>query len=174
MTNVKMELHNMYTGLVYVYWANANVKLGTAKQKSLQQMQSYVNTLDKNNPATANITSTVKQMKQNVSKQIMTDKSSEMMLPPDKFKDYKNFGQTQASASKQNLAKIIKQSKTKDNNELAREQGMSQKQNTPQYRATKTNFAEKAPKQLSPQTMSQQRQQQILAFIAKQHLQNAA
>ncbi len=177
MTNVKMELHNMYAGLVYVYWANQNVKLGTAKQKSLQQMQSFTETLDKKNPITADINSGVRQMTQNVSKQIMTDKSSEMMLTPDKFDDYKNFGQKQASVSKQNLAKFIEQTKTKENEtirKLARDQGMSMKQNTPQYRATKTNFAEKSPKQLSPQTMSQQFQQQILAFIAKQHMRNAA
>ena len=80
MMNVKQHLDNMYIGLVFTYWSKDSTKMGTAKQKALQQMQSFAQTIDAQNPVAHEIKSQVAILSKSVSKQIMTDKSSEMIL----------------------------------------------------------------------------------------------
>lgn len=181
--NVKQQLHNMYIGLVFTYWSNENSQLGTAKQKSLQQMQSYSQTLDKKNPVTKEISSGVNEMVRAVSKQIMTDKSSTMVLDKSQAQQYKAFGEKQVAASKEQLNAVIergKQSnsrdvtlaKIKENKEKSEKQDKITKQKAPQYRPLKSNVAENGGK--PAMTLVKLDQQKLLQILAQRKYQNAA
>jgi hypothetical protein len=179
MTVIKQQLHCMYIGLVFTYWSGNNVKMGTAKQKALQQMQSFSQTIDKKNPVAQNITNQVNEMSRTVSKQIMTDASSEMVLDRKQAQQYKSFGERQVAASNKALQDIIKQGnqittteQIKKAKEKSQEQDMLNKQKAVQYRQTKTNVAEKGPKPLM--SMEKLNQQKILQILTQQHWQNAA
>lgn len=183
MTNVKQQLHNMYVGLVCVNWANRDgTKLGTAKQKALQQMQSFAKTVDKKNPMAKEISANVDQMSKSVSKQIMTDKSSELTLDKHQAAEYKSFGERQVQQSKQALTKAIQNTKTFENRNVERDkreafqratqkQDMLAKQKAPQYRASQTNVPAKGVKPVAPQKMDQQTMIRIMMY---QRFQNAA
>ena len=104
MTDVKIQINRMYVGFVYVHWSErANVKLGTAKHKSIQQIKSFANTLDKSNPMSAEINASAQQISRDVARQIMTDASSEMTLDAAKLPQYRAFGEQQVAAAKQAL-----------------------------------------------------------------------
>lgn len=104
MTNIQKTLNRMYVGFVYVHWSDGeNTKLGTAKQKSIQQMKSFAETLDKSNPMTNTVKANIQKMSQDVSRQIMTDKSSEMVLDKKHSQEYKKLGEKQVAESKQEL-----------------------------------------------------------------------
>lgn len=101
MTDVKIYVQRMYVGFVYVHWSEReNIKLGTAKQKSIQQIKSFANTLDKSNPVAGDIKSSVQQISRDASRQIMTDTSSEMTLDAAKLPQYRTFGERQVAAAK--------------------------------------------------------------------------
>ncbi len=101
MTDVKIQINRMYVGFVYVHWSErANVKLGTAKHKSIQQIKSFTNTLDKSNPMSAEINASAQQISRDVARQIMTDASSEMTLDAAKLPQYRAFGEQQVAAAK--------------------------------------------------------------------------
>lgn len=101
MTDVKIQINRMYVGFVYVHWSErANVKLGTAKHKSIQQIKSFANTLDKSNPMSAEINASAQQISRDVARQIMTDTSSEMTLDVSKLPQYRAFGEQQVAAAK--------------------------------------------------------------------------
>ncbi len=101
MTDVKIQINRMYVGFVYVHWSErANVKLGTAKHKSIQQIKSFANTLDKSNPMSAEISASAQQISRDVARQIMTDASSEMTLDAAKLPQYRAFGEQQVAAAK--------------------------------------------------------------------------
>lgn len=104
------NLANMYRGLVCINWVNKDTKLGTAKYKALEQMQSYAQTLDKKNPIAARIDAQVKSMSRSVSKQIMTDKSSETVLPQEKAQKTKEFGEKSFNENKKMLDELIARS----------------------------------------------------------------
>ena len=107
-SNLDQHLAEMYRGLVCINWANAQgTKLGTAKYKALEQMQSYAQTLDKKNPIAARIDTQVKSMSRSVSKQIMTDKSSETILPQEKAQKTKEFGEKLFNENKKALDELI-------------------------------------------------------------------
>lgn len=104
MTDVKIYVQRMYVGFVYVHWSEReNIKLGTAKQKSIQQIKSFANTLDKSNPVAGDIKSSVQQISRDASRQIMTDTSSEMTLDAAKLPQYRAFGERQVAAAKSAL-----------------------------------------------------------------------
>ena len=101
MTDVKIQINRMYVGFVYVHWSErANVKLGTAKHKSIQQIKSFANTLDKSNPMSAEINASAQQISRDVAHQIMTDASSEMTLDAAQLPQYRAFGEQQVAAAK--------------------------------------------------------------------------
>ena len=182
--NIKQHLHNMYIGLVCVHWADKeNVKMGTAKQKSLQQMQSYSQTLDKKNPVAQEITAHVNNMVRSVSKQIMIDTSSEMVLDKESAPKYKKFGEQQIALSKKQLNAMIERgqksgtrditfAKIKETKEKSEKQDMLAKQKAPQYRPSTTNVAEKGKK--PAMTLQKLDQQELLKFLAQQQYQKAA
>lgn len=102
------NLANMYRGLVCINWSNTqDTKLGTAKYKALGQMQSYTETINKKNPMAERIATRVKSMSQSVSKQIMTEKSSEAVLTKDKAPQIKEFGEKLFNENKKALDELI-------------------------------------------------------------------
>lgn len=182
MTNTRQQLHKMYVGLVYVYWSDENVKLGTAKHKSLQQMQSFSKTVDKQNPISREISNDVNKMRQAVSRQIMTDKSSDLVLDKKQAAQYKEFGERQVQSSKQELSKAIEQAQKSgktftDRNKIdameqaSKQQSVAMKQKAAQYRASKTNAPEKAPRPVAPHKLDQETLMRILQY---QKTRNAA
>lgn len=132
------NLANMYRGLVCINWANKDTKLGTAKYKALEQMQSYAQTLDKKNPIAAKIDTQVKSMSRSVSKQIMTDKSSEIVLPQDKAPKTKEFGEKLFNENKKMLDELIARGQKGVN--FSQEQ---EKLDLPQKKSEKQNKAMK-------------------------------
>ena len=178
------NLVEMYRGLVFINWANSkDTKLGTAKHRALVQMQTYAKTIDKNNPVADNVNLQVQNMTKSVSKQIITDQSSELVLQQDKAPKYKEFGERLVNDSKSVLDKIMGRGQKSANMNKAREkldliqkatdkQDMSMKQKAPQYRALKTNVAVQAPKPLTPQ--HKLTQNEIMQYLWKQRKQNAA
>jgi len=145
MTNTKQQINNMYIGLVFTYWAEKDTKLGTAKQKALMQMQSFSKTIDEKNPISREVLNNVRQMTASVSKQIMTDKSSEMVLDKSHAPQYKDFGMNQVTKSKQVLNQMIKSAQ--------KDFSMEVKQNAAQYRPSNTNVAARAPQKMNQDTM---------------------
>ena len=182
MTNVKQQLHNMYIGLVFTYWANEDTKMGTAKQKALQQMHSYSKTINKQNPIAREINSNVADMNRAISKQIMTDKSSELVLDKNQAAQYKSFGTARVAQSKQELNKIIErankswhidrtQKQIKAEDKLTQLQDVKAKQNASQYRALGTNVAAKAPKPMEQKIMDQKT---LMRILMQKRMQNVA
>ena len=181
MKNVKQQLHSMYVGLVFTYWSKEGTSLGTAKQKALQQMQSFSKTIDKKNPVAQQIAQNVNEMTRNVSKQIMTDRSSNIVLDKKQAPQYEAFGKRQVEQSKKTLNDIVKRAEKFAPKHLSREyvdmkekatafQDMMKKKNASQYRATNTN---EAASQMDK--ARNQNQQVIIQFAIRQKmLENAA
>ena len=198
MTDVKIYVQRMYVGFVYVHWAEReNIKLGTAKQKSIQQIKSFSNTLDKSNPIAGEIKSNVQQMSRDVARQIMTDKSSEMTLDAAKLPQYRAFGERQVAAAKSALGaqmargnvaqanagqnnmaqkshttKRLTISQVRDTQNKSRTQDMLAKQNAPQYRAHKTNVPAHGAKPAT--TLQKLDQKKLLQMFAYNKYQKAA
>lgn len=198
MTDVKIYIQRMYVGFVYVHWAEReNIKLGTAKQKSIQQIKSFSNTLDKSNPIAGEIKSNVQQMSRDVARQIMTDKSSEMTLDAAKLPQYRAFGERQVAAAKSALgaqmahgnvaqanagqnnmaqkSRVAKRptiSQVRDTQNASRTQDMLAKQNAPQYRAHKTNVPAQGAKPAT--TLQKLDQKKLLQMFAYNKYQKAA
>lgn len=200
MTDVKIQINRMYVGFVYVHWSErANVKLGTAKHKSIQQIKSFANTLDKSNPMSAEINASAQQISRDVARQIMTDASSEMTLDAAKLPQYRAFGEQQVAAAKAalgaqmargnmaqktasqrlgsaaRLAGIAKRPSVvqiRDMQNKSRTQDMLAKQNASQYRATKTNVPEKGVKPAA--TLQKLDQKKLLQMFAYNKYQKAA
>ncbi|MBP5794630.1 MAG: hypothetical protein J6W41_01270 [Alphaproteobacteria bacterium] len=198
MTDVKIYVQRMYVGFVYVHWAERkNIKLGTAKQKSIQQIKSFSNTLDKSNPIAGEIKSNVQQMSRDVARQIMTDKSSEMTLDAGKLPQYRAFGERQVAAAKSALGvqmargnvaqanagqnNAVQKSHTtkrhtisqvRDTQNKSRTQDMLAKQNAPQYRAHKTNVPAQGAKPAT--TLQKLDQKKLLQMFAYNKYQKAA
>ena len=182
MKSVKQQLHNMYVGLVFTYWSKEGTSLGTAKQKALQQMQSFSKTIDKKNPVAQQIAQNVNDMTRNVSKQIMTDKSSNIVLDKKQAPQYEAFGKRQVEQSKKTLNDIVKHAEKFAPRNASREQlqemedaskfqDMHAKKNASQYRANNTNESKNAPKPTAPHKMDQQTFMRIILY---QRYQNAA
>ena len=176
MTNTREQLSNMYAGLVCIHWAKDNTKMGTAKQKALMQMQSFSKTVDAKNPVARTIRSEINEMTKSVSKQIMTNKSSEMVLDKKQAAQYKSFGERQVADSKKALNNMIANANKsmglevsrdwiEKSRELSKKQDMASKKNAPQYRALNTNVAAKAPKNV--QQIDQQKLLQIMMMQKK-------
>lgn len=200
MTDVKIQINRMYVGFVYVHWSErANVKLGTAKHKSIQQIKSFANTLDKSNPMSAEINASAQQISRDVARQIMTDASSEMTLDAAKLPQYRAFGEQQVAAAKQALtaqmargnmaqktasqrpgsavrpagiAKRPSVAQIRDMQNKSRTQDMLAKQNASQYRATKTNVPEKGLRPAA--TLQKLDQKKLLQMFAYNKYQKAA
>lgn len=183
MTDVKIQINRMYVGFVYVHWSErANVKLGTAKHKSIQQIKSFANTLDKSNPMSAEINASAQQISRDVARQIMTDASSEMTLDAAKLPQYRAFGEQQVAAAKAALgAQMAQQShgvqrptmaQVRDMQNKSRTQDMLAKQNASQYRATKTNVPGKGVKPAA--TLQKLDQKKLLQMFAYNKYQKAA
>ncbi len=198
MTDVKIYVQRMYVGFVYVHWAEReNIKLGTAKQKSIQQIKSFSNTLDKSNPIAGEIKSNVQQMSRDVARQIMTDKSSEMTLDAAKLPQYRAFGERQVAAAKSALGAQMARgnvaqanagqnnavqkshttkrptiSQVRDTQNKSRTQDMLAKQNAPQYRAHKTNVPAQGAKPAT--TLQKLDQKKLLQMFAYNKYQKAA
>lgn len=190
MTDVKIYVQRMYVGFVYIHWAEReNIKLGTAKQKSIQQIKSFSNTLDKSNPIAGEIKSNVQQMSRDVARQIMTDKSSEMTLDAGKLPQYRAFGERQVAAAKSALGAQMTRgnvaqanagqnntvqkshttkrptiSQVRDTQNASRTQDMLAKQNAPQYRAHKTNVPGNAKPAATLQKLDQKKLLQMFAY----------
>lgn len=198
MTDVKIYVQRMYVGFVYVHWAEReNIKLGTAKQKSIQQIKSFSNTLDKSNPIAGEIKSNVQQMSRDVARQIMTDKSSEMTLDAAKLPQYRAFGEQQVAAAKSALGAQMARgnvtqanagqnnavqkshttkrptiSQVRDTQNKSRTQDMLAKQNAPQYHAHKTNVPAQGAKPAT--TLQKLDQKKLLQMFAYNKYQKAA
>ena len=198
MTDVKIYVQRMYVGFVYVHWSEReNIKLGTAKQKSIQQIKSFSNTLDKSNPIAGEIKSNVQQMSRDVARQIMTDKSSEMTLDAAKLPQYRAFGERQVAAAKSALGAQMARgnvaqanagqnnavqkshttkrptiSQVRDTQNKSRTQDMLAKQNAPQYRAHKTNVPAQGAKPAT--TLQKLDQKKLLQMFAYNKYQKAA
>lgn len=182
--NVKQQLNSMYVGFVFVYWGDdeKSCQLGTAKQKSLQQMQSFAKTIDKKNPVFDEIKSSVDEMTQSVSKQIMTDKSSNMVLDEKQKPQYREFGQKQVATNKKNLQSIIEReqnavasntvARQKEAIEQSKQQDMLAKRNAMQYRPTKTNEVSMDAKPSA--TIERMDQRTLLQLLKERKMQNAA
>ncbi len=180
---LNQNLVEMYRGLVFINWANGtDTKLGAAKYKALVQMQTYAKTIDKNNPVADNINLQMQNMSKSVSKQIMTEKSSNAVLEKSRAPKYKEFGEQLFNHNKKMLDEIIGRGQKSANMNKARakldliknasgRQDMSMKQNAPQYRATKTNVAQNAPKPLTPHKLSQN---EIMQYLWKKQRENVA
>lgn len=182
--NVKQQLNSMYVGFVFVYWGNdeKSCQLGTAKQKSLQQMQSFAKTVDNKKSISSRIKSYVDEMTQSVSKQIMTDESSNMVLDDKQKSQYKQFGQKQVATSKKNLQSIIEReqnsvpgntvARQKEAVEKSKQQDMLAKRNAMQYRPTKTNeVSMDAKPSVKPEKLDQRT---VIQLLWGQKMQNAA
>ena len=166
MTNVKQQMHNMYVGLVFTYWSDDGVKLGTAKQKALQQMQSFAKTIGKNSPVSREISDISAEMSKSISKQIMMDKSSELVVDKAQAPKYKKFGENLVTTSKQALNDMIKRAQKSLQIDTPRKQmqaiektsnkqAESMQQNAAPYRALKTNVPSNAPKPLAQHKLDQ-------------------
>ena len=182
MKNLKQQLHNMYVGLVFTHWSKEGTSLGTAKQKALQQMQNYSKTLDKNNPVAQQITANVNEMTRDISKQIMTNKSSNMVLDKNQASQYREFGKQQIEQSKKSLNDLVQRAKKfaprnasreqlQEMEDVSKLQDMHAKKNASQYCANNTNESKNAPKPTAPQKMDQQIFMRIMLY---QRYQNAA
>jgi len=182
MQNMKLHLHNMYIGLVCTYWAQHDTKMGTAKQKALQQMQSFSKTIDEKNPMSREITNRVSEMSRDVSKQIMTDKSSELVLDEKLSKQYKSFGERQIAQSKERLNNMIQRAKKSAHLDMTpeqikakeaaiKEQDVRAKQNAAPYRALQTNAPKNAPKPVAPQKLTHE---MMIHLFMQQRLREAA
>ena len=171
MTDVKIQINRMYVGFVYVHWSErANVKLGTAKHKSIQQIKSFANTLDKSNPMSAEINASAQQISRDVARQIMTDASSEMTLDAAKLAQKTASQRPGSVARPAGIAKHSSVAQIRDMQNKSRAQDMLAKQNASQYRATKTNVPEKG---LRP-AATLQKLDQLLQMFAYNKYQKAA
>lgn len=125
---IKQNLHKMYVGLVFANWASReNTKLGTAKQKALEQIESFVKTMsdDKQKNAVAyEIAQQFAQLKKFASKQIMQSSTSELTLDKDVLSPYRAFGEKMTHDNMRTLREMFKQEqeKVKENNNTVEKQ----------------------------------------------------
>ena len=162
MTNVKQQLHNMYIGFVYINWANKeNTQLGTAKQKALQQMKTFAQTIENKSPVAHEIQSNVNDMSRIISRQIMTDKSSEFVLDKKQAGQYRAFGERQVTQSKQMLNSLVKQLQQSMPMDMAHNQ---QKQPTAQAKGY--NGAKLHPQQMNREF--------LMRILMQQNMQKSA
>ena len=182
MTNLQQHLNNMYIGLVFTYWSDSNTKMGTAKHKALQQMQSFSQTIDKNNSMSDMVKKQIGEMSRSVSKQIMTDKSSEFVLDKMFAPQYRAFGEQQVANSKKALNAMIEHAKESARPNITRgrleelhyaseKQDMFAKRKAPQYRPLNTNVPAKAP---IPKPQQKMVQETLIRILSQQNWQNAA
>jgi hypothetical protein len=145
-------------------------------------MQSFSKTIDEKNPMAQEITNRVAKMSQSVSKQIMTDKSSEMVLDEKLAKKYKSFGERQVEQSKERLNNMIQRAKKsahldmtpeqiKAKEAATKEQDMHAKRNADPYRALQTNAPKNAPRPVAPQKLTQE---MMIQLFMQQRLRGAA
>ena len=119
---IKQHLHKMYVGLVFANWANGeNVKLGTAKQKALEQLTAFAKTMEKDkqkNAVAFEIAQQVAELKKFVSKQIMGSASSELVLDKKVMPAYKAFGEKMMRDNMRSIREMFEheQEKVKENN----------------------------------------------------------
>jgi len=119
---IKQHLHKMYVGLVFANWANGeNVKLGTAKQKALEQLTAFAKTMEKDkqkNAVAFEIAQQVAELKKFVSKQIMGSASSELVLDKKVMPAYKAFGEKMMRDNMRSVREMFEheQEKVKENN----------------------------------------------------------
>ncbi len=113
--NIKTQIELMYKGLTLVNWAKRGTKLGTAKLKALEQVETFAQTLDdnkkqnNNNAVVAEISRTVAELKKKISKQIMESKTSEMTVPEKLAEKYKEHGTGLAETNMRDLRKLVMQ-----------------------------------------------------------------
>lgn len=113
--NIKTQIELMYKGLTLVNWAKHGTKLGTAKLKALEQVETFAKTLDdnkkqnNNNAVVAEISRTVAELKKKISKQIMESKTSEMTVPEKLAEKYKEHGTGLAETNMRDLRKLVTQ-----------------------------------------------------------------
>ena len=125
---IKQNLHKMYIGLVFANWASReNTKLGTAKQKALEQIESFVKTMSdekQKNAVAYEIAQQFAQLKKFASKQIMQSSTSELTLDKDVLSPYKAFGEKMTHDNMRTLREMFKQEqeKVKENNNTVEKQ----------------------------------------------------
>ena len=179
-TSVEINVKQMYVGFVCVYWSQDKMTLGRAKQKSLEQMRAYSNTIDKSNPVSNDVKSDVQNLSKSVSKQIMTSPSSEKVLDKKQSQKYRAFGEHQVATAKRALDAELNRGVVQRNQNVAQiknaaqksqEQNMLARQKSMQYKPTKTNVAEK-PTQ--PTTLQRLDRDKLLEMFAYNKYQKAA
>lgn len=116
---IQTQLKLMYQGLTLANWAKQGTKLGTAKLKALEQIETFAKTLgdtkpgntpqNNNNAVVAEISRVVAEFKKKISKNIMESKTSEMTVPEKLAQKYKQDGESLAGLSIQQLRELVKQ-----------------------------------------------------------------
>ncbi len=111
---IQTQLKLMYQGLTLANWAKQGTKLGTAKLKALEQIETFAKTLgntpqNNNNAVVAEISRIVTEFKKKISKNIMESKTSEMTVPEKLAQKYKQDGESLAGLSIQQLRELVKQ-----------------------------------------------------------------
>ena len=110
---IKKYLQKMYVGFVFVNWANgSDTKLGTAKQKALQHLDSFTKTLG-NGLVSEEIRRLVQKLKKFVSKQIMTSPHSELILSKDIVEQCRSLGENWLQDNMTKLRNMVKQEEHK-------------------------------------------------------------
>ena len=123
--NIKTQIELMYKGLTLVNWAKHGTKLGTAKLKALEQVETFAKTLmndsktnneklpnvnqGNNNAVVNEIARVVSELKKKISKQIMESKTSEMTVPEKLAEKYKEHGTGLAETNMRDLRKLVTQ-----------------------------------------------------------------
>lgn len=121
---IKQQIDLMYKGLVLTNWAKTGTKLGTAKFKALEQLETFAKTLqgtvktpgnnlanqhtnqNNNNAVVNEVARAVSILKKKISEQIMKSKSSEQVLSPTLAPKYKPHGEKLAQTAMQELRKM--------------------------------------------------------------------
>lgn len=122
---IQTQLKLMYQGLTLANWAKQGTKLGTAKLKALEQIETFAKTLmndsktnneklpnvnqGNNNAVVNEIARVVSELKKKISKHIMESKTSEMTAPEKLAQKYKQDGESLAGLSIQQLRELVKQ-----------------------------------------------------------------
>ena len=174
-TSVEINVKQMYVGFVCIYWSQDKMTLGRAKQKSLEQMRTYSNTIDKSNPVSNDVKSNVQNLSKSVSKQIMTSPSSEKVLDKKQSQKYRAFGEHQVATAKRALDAELNRGVAQRNQnqnvaqiknaaQKSTEQNMLARQKSMQYKPTKTNVAEKPAQATTLQRLDQKKLLEMFAY----------
>jgi len=174
MTNdIDLQVFNMLNGLGCVYSSYPDETLGGGQWHACKHLETYVKTLDLKNPVAQEIQKSVAKIVHAEYERIMTDKKYNLVLDAEQRKDYRAFGEKQAAQAKAKLTYMIEQGRVKGQSmdstkdmrlqDKAREQDTRAKTKAPQYRANKTNVADKPQPQVGVQTINRETVLRIIA-----------